>query len=327
MTPNGVVVLAEHRRGELADITLELLACGRIIANATASPLRCVILTDVPESFLALPLGADKVVIVKDEALGGFSPETHVKVLSHLLRDMSPRLILAGNTLSGSDLAGPLSLALDASLVSGCVAVEPRNGSIVATSQICGGKLRAVSEFPPGTGMALLMPGSYPKEAGMADRVPEIEIRVPPEPLAGLRTRFQGYEEPEAADVDVTKAEILVGAGRGVQEKANLAMLEELAVVLGGAVCASRPIVDQGWLPRTRQVGRSGATVKPRLYLALGISGAPEHVEGMKDSELIVAVNTDPTAPIFEVAHYGATVDLLEAVPILLKKLKALRGG
>jgi len=145
--------------------------------------------------------------------------------------------------------------------------------------------------------------------------------------LRGLPVRFLELVEPSLGDVDVRKVPILVAAGRGVQSKANLEAVEALAKTLGGAVCATRPIVDQGWLPRARQVGRSGMIVKPRLYLALGVSGAPEHVEGMKESGLIVAVNTDPEAPIFDVAHFGATVDLLKLVPILAARIEAAKGG
>jgi electron transfer flavoprotein alpha subunit len=132
---------------------------------------------------------------------------------------------------------------------------------------------------------------------------------------------------PEAGDVDITKAEILVGVGRGIQRKENLAMAEELAGLLGGTVCASRPVIDQGWLPLSRQVGKSGMVVRPKLYVALGISGASEHVEGMKDSDLIVAINTDAKAPIFDAADYGAAADLFEVVPALLDELKAGRAA
>ena len=132
--------------------------------------------------------------------------------------------------------------------------------------------------------------------------------------------------EPEPGDVDIAKAEVLVGVGRGIQRSENLPMVEELAGLLGGALCASRPVVDQGWLPPSRQVGKSGMTVKPKLYFALGISGAPEHVEGMKDSDLIVAINTDSKAPIFDVAEYGAAADLSEVVPALVEELKTSRA-
>ena len=131
-----------------------------------------------------------------------------------------------------------------------------------------------------------------------------------------------GYEEPAAGDIDITQQEVLVSVGRGLQGEANLDLAEELAEVLGGAVSGSRPAIDMGWLPMTRQVGKSGMQVKPKLYLALGISGAPEHVEGMKDSTLIIAINSDAGAPIFNVAHFGVAEDLLEVVPVLIDKAK-----
>ena len=137
-----------------------------------------------------------------------------------------------------------------------------------------------------------------------------------------MNTRFLQLIEPEAGDVDITQADIIVSVGRGIGSEDNIEVAEELAQALGGVVAASRPIIDAGWLPRTRQVGKSGLTVKPKLYLALGISGAPEHVEGMKDSELIIAVNTDPQAPIFEVAHYGVVADLFDVVDALLEKVQ-----
>ncbi len=126
--------------------------------------------------------------------------------------------------------------------------------------------------------------------------------------------------------MDITQQDLLVAVGRGIQQKDNLELAEELAQALGGAVCASRPVVDQGWLPPTRQVGKSGMTVKPKLYLALGISGAPEHQEGMKGAEVIIAVNTDPKAPIFDIAHFGAELDVLDLLPALTEAIQAKKG-
>jgi len=142
-----------------------------------------------------------------------------------------------------------------------------------------------------------------------------------------VRTVFRKWIEPPPGDVDITKVSVLVSVGRGIKSAENVAQAQELADLLGGAVSGSRPVIDQGWLPKTRQVGKSGMTVKSKLYLALGISGAPEHVEGMKGAELIVAINTDPRAPIFSVAHYGAVANLFDVLTPLTKEIKARQGS
>ncbi len=327
MSPNETVVIAEHMKGELADITLEMLACGREIAEASGVQLICIVLTDDPGPFKALPLVANRTIIVQNPSLASFNPEMYSKVLGHLLKEISPRLVLIGSTSVGMDLAGTLSVTLGAATIGNCTKVQFDAGKLVFTSKLYGGKLTALSEVETGIVLCSLMAGSYAKEQGMKNEVPQVEIRESPVSLDGLKIQFKELVEPEVADVDLTKVPVLIAAGRGIQGQENIQILEELAKLLGGAVCASRPVVDQGWLPRTRQVGRSGAIVTPRLYLALGISGAPEHIEGMKGSDLIIAVNTDKDAPIYEVAHFGANIDLLDLVPVLTEKLKELKGG
>jgi electron transfer flavoprotein alpha subunit len=161
--------------------------------------------------------------------------------------------------------------------------------------------------------------GTFPADAGRSGGAGAVE-KVAAAATDG-RVRFKGLHRPEAGDVDITREAILVSVGRGIGEKDNIEIVEALAAALGGAVSSSRPIADAGWLPRTRQVGKSGLRVKPKLYLALGISGAPEHLEGMRGAELIIAINTDPRAPIFGVAHYGAVVDLLDVATALTTRL------
>ena len=145
-------------------------------------------------------------------------------------------------------------------------------------------------------------------------------------PAGESKVIFKRFIEPETGDVDITKQDVLVSVGRGIENESNLEPAEELAKLLGGAVCGSRPVIDQGWLPLSRQVGKSGMIVRPKLYLALGISGAPEHVEGMKDSELIIAINSDPKAPIFNIAHYGAVADIQELIPELKDAIEKKKG-
>jgi electron transfer flavoprotein alpha subunit len=189
----------------------------------------------------------------------------------------------------------------------------------LVTCQLYAGKITARVRFDGGRGIATVVAGAFPAVAGEMPGSPSIE-RLPPA-ASDDRVRFRRLIRPEAGDVDITRQPILVSVGRGIGEAENLGAAEALAAVLGGAVSSSRPIADAGWLPRTRQVGKSGLRVKPRLYFALGISGAPEHLEGMRDAELIVAVNTDPHAPIFGVAHYGAVADILEVMPALTQRL------
>lgn len=327
MSPAPIAVIAEHRKGELAEISLELLACGRKLADDTKVQLHCFLLTEKTEPFKALPLAADKLLIIQHKLLAEFNPDACLKALIPALKELSPALVLLGNTSSGMDLAGALSTALNAKVVGNASQLTAEGGKFVVTSKIYGGKILSRCEISEGAGIALLSAGNYPKEGGMRKQLPEVETVEPHVAMEPPRIVFREYIEPEVVGVDIAKVPILVAAGRGIESQDNLEMMEELAEALGGAVCGTRPLIDQEWLPRSRQVGRSGMTVKPRLYLALGVSGAPEHVEGMKDSELIIAVNQDKSAPIFDVAHYGSVADLFDVVPPLVERLKAERGG
>jgi electron transfer flavoprotein alpha subunit len=327
MSPGPVVVIAEHRKGELADISLELLACGRQLADATKSELNCILLAEKLEPFKGLPLAADKLLIIQHPLLSEFNPDAVLKALLPALRERSPDLVLIGNTSSGMDLSGALSKALNATVVGNASEVVAEEGRFIVTSRIYGGKIVSRCEISGGAGIVLLSAGNYPKEEGMRKQLPEVEIAEPHVAMEPARIVFREYIEPETTGVDISKVPVLVAAGRGIESEDNLEMMEELAEALGGAVCGTRPLIDQEWLPRSRQVGRSGMTVKPRLYLALGVSGAPEHVEGMKGAELIVAINLDESAPIFDVAQYGSVADLFDVAPPLIERLKAERGG
>ena len=181
-------------------------------------------------------------------------------------------------------------------------------------------------QVPEPTALVAMIPGEYQIEAGLAVSPPEIEWLPLPDNL-GIRMSVKQYIEPDAGDVDISKEDVLVSVGRGIQNQDNMALAQELADALGGVLVSSRPIVDQGWLPTSRLVGKSGKKVKAKLYLALGISGAPEHVEALGDSEMILAVNTDPEAPIFSTAKYGTTVDLLDLAPVLTEKIRLAKSS
>ena len=179
----------------------------------------------------------------------------------------------------------------------------------------------AEGELPQPTALVTMVPGGYKVEEGQTDKAPKV-TDVPAPDLGEIRVQLVEYIEPEAGDVDISKESFLVAVGRGLQNEDDLALAQELADAFGGAVCASRPIVDQGWLPTTRLVGKSGLAVKPKIYLALGISGAPEHAQAITDSDMIIAINTDPNAPIFNIAKFGAEVDLIEFTEVMLEQLQ-----
>jgi len=319
-----VLVVAEALKGRWSEVTFELLAAGRTLARDLGGPLSVVAIGDGITA-LARSLGAaDSVLCAEDPALADFNPEAYLRVLEAVVSQRTPRIVLVANTSMGMDLAAPLAARTRLPLVAYCRHVWAEDGKVVARSQIYGGKIMAEVALE-GRGILSVLAGSFPAEAGRVDGEPDVQT-FPAPPLDGVRTKFTRLVEPEASDVDITRQEILVAVGRGIGDKENLPLAEDLADALGGVVCASRPLIDNGWLPKTRQVGKSGLTVKPKLYLAAGISGAPEHVEGMKDSELIIAINSDPRAPIFDVAHYGVVGDLFDLLPAFAEAIRGRKG-
>ena len=317
-----ILVIAEHFRGSLNNVTFELLGKGRELAQGLGGKLAVALLGSEVRD-LAGRLGAADTVLVADRPeLREFAPDAYAGILEGLLKDEKPRLVLMGSTSVGLDLLSLLSARGDFPCIDNCTRLEMQDGTIVATSQIYGGKLLAEVALAEATTLLAVVPGMFPLEAGKVGGMPELKSLAIPGDLPAARITFRKLIEPPPGDVDITQSPVLVAVGRGIQNAENLPLAEELAEALGGAVCASRPVIDQGWLPLTRQVGKSGMTVKPKLYLALGISGAPEHLEGMKQAELIVAVNTDPNAPIFAAAHYGTETDALDLLPLLIEGVR-----
>lgn len=314
-----VIVLVEHRDGAVSEGTFELLGRARGLAAESGGAAVALLLGDATDRLVDELGAADRVIVVEDGALADFTPSAYQAVVVPIVRQRDPLLFLAPNTAVGMDVAAGLSAASGLPLAAYATAVDLVDGTPRVTCQLYAGKIDVRVRFRGDRGIATVVAGAFPAAAGQVAGRPAVERLAAPE--LDPRVRFLGLHRPEAGDVDITRESILVSVGRGVGERDNIELVEALASALGGAVSSSRPIADAGWLPRTRQVGKSGLRVKPRLYLALGISGAPEHLEGMRDAELIIAVNTDPRAPIFGVAHYGASADLLEVVPALTRRL------
>ncbi len=322
---NPVWVVAEQWQGRLTDITFEALALGRETADALGVPLQAVLLGHEAAA-LAESLGcADAVLYAEHPALKDPIPELHADVLAALVAERQPQIILTPLTNITMDTCALLAARLGVPGINFTVDLKVEEGAVEARCLLYGGKIEARVRAHSRPAVLGLWPGTRPAEKGRSEQPARVE-RVAAAPPADGRVQLKHYLEPEAGDVDLTKQDVLVAVGRGIQSKDNLELAEELAQALGGAVCGSRPVIDQGWLPLSRQVGKSGVIVKPKLYVAVGISGAPEHVEGMKDSALIVAFNTDPRAPIFNIAHYGVVSDALELLPALTEAVRARKG-
>jgi electron transfer flavoprotein alpha subunit len=323
---NEIFVLAEHRQGQIRDITFEMLTKGRELAEKTNSDLTAVLLgKEVKEQAETLSHYAEKVLLVEDAKLENFNSEAYHKALSSLINEHKPLLTMIGHTSFGVDLAPSLAAALKLPLATDCIELEFEGETLVITRQMYGGKVNVKATIHKAESyIVTVRQAAFPAQKSALNG----EITETLSPLSKEITgkRFIEYVLPPPGGVDITAADVLVGIGRGIKDESNMPMVEELAKAFGGVLACSRPIVDKGWLPTDRQVGTSGKTVKPKLYIALGISGAFQHVLGMKNSDLIIAVNKDSNAPIFSFADYGVVEDLFKIVSPLKSKICELKG-
>ena len=322
-----VFVLAEHRQGQIRDITFEMLAKARELTEKTNSELITVILgKDIKEHAKTLAEHAKSVILIEDAELENFNSVAYKKILSELITEHKPLLVMIGHTSYGIELAPRLATALNSPLATDCIGLSLEDDILIATRQIYGGKVNVkITARKAETYMVTIRQAAFTAQKPMEPihgQIIEIESSLGEEIV---EKRFIGYVMPPLGGFDITGAEKLVGIGRGIRDQANMAMMEELAKALGATLACSRPIVDKGWLPSDRQVGSSGKTVKPKLYIAVGISGAFQHVLGMKNSDLIVAVNKDPKAPIFNFADYGVVEDLFKIIPSLKNKINEVK--
>ncbi len=318
-----IFVLAEHRQGSMRDITFEMLTKAREIAVKTSAETTAILLgSNVRELTKSLSDYANNVVLVENARLQNFNSEAYKQTLSALIKERKPFLVMMGHTSYGIDLAPRLAVALKLPLATDLVDLEFENGALMTTRQMYGGKVNVKAKARNAeTYIATI------RQAAFAAQKPSPpangQVKEFPSPLTQdiAEKRFLQYVLPPPGGVDITAAEKLVGIGRGIKDVANIPIVEELAKSMGAVLSCSRPIVDKGWLPTDRQVGTSGKTVKPKLYMAMGISGAFQHILGMKSSDLIIAVNKDPKAPIFSFSDYGVVEDLFKVAPSLKNKI------
>jgi len=321
-----ILVLAEHRSGVLRDVSLEMLvAAGQVAAETGGSIVTVLMGSGVDGMAEKLAGYSDKVLYIDDPLFASYNPENIQAVLAELIKEQKPELVMVGHTTQGVDMAPALAVQLDMPYVTDAVGVNVVDGAIKPVRTYYQGKVSADYAFK-GEAPYLLTVRESSFTVGDAPKSGTIEKIECPLKAEIESRKFVEYLEAAVGDVDITQADILVSVGRGIKEPKNLELIEELANELGAVISCSRAVVDAGWLPHERQVGTSGKTVKPKIYLAIGISGAFEHVAGMKGSKNIIAINKDPNAPIFAVATYGIVDDLFKVVPKLIEKIREMKA-
>ena len=317
-----IMVIAEQTQGEFRKVTYEALSTAQKIAGETSADISAVVLGNGIETAAAdlARYGAAKIIVAEDEALADFSVEAYTNTIADIIAKASPAVILMGATSQGKDLAARLSVRLNAALANDCVAVRSEGGQIIASRFMYGGKIAAELALSSEPVIATLRPNTaVVTETAGAGAVDKITPNI-----GQVRTKVLG-SQLESEKVDLTEADVVVSGGRGMGGS-DFSIIESLAQVLGGAVGASRSAVDEGWRPASDQVGQTGKTVSPNLYIACGISGAIQHLAGMSSSKTIVAINKDPEAPLISKADYTIVGDLFEVVPALTEEIKKVKG-
>jgi len=324
---NGILVFIEHKAGSLNKTSLEAIAAAQQLGSETGQGVSAVVLGSGAQSLAQEIAAYDlvKVINVDHPQLADYTPDAYASAMEQVVRALDPQYVLMSHTYLVRDFAPKVAARFGKGLIGDCIRMNVDAGKLTLTRRIFLGKLDAdvVSDgqaplfatFQSGA----FRPDQARKGSGAAIEempVDVVEARMKPE---------APFQEVKQA-VDLNKADVIVAVGRGIKNKDNIALAEKLAEVLGGDLAASRPICDAEWLPIDRQIGSSGQTVAPKLYIALGISGAIQHLVGMKNSQTIVAINKDPEAPIFDIADYGIVGDLFEALPVLTEEIRKLKS-
>lgn len=319
---SGVWVWIEHDQGKIGAISLEALGVAHRVADALGQPVTALVaghnVQEVADA--AFNYGAAGVLGVDDETLADFRVEAHGPLVAHLVQEREPAVLVGGASIRGRDLLAWVAAQLDAGLVPDGIDVRVEDGKVVVTRPVYAGKLLADVHVNDGLQIISVRSRALPpaEETGGSG---EAEWLQPVVAEDDVPTEVTGFES-SAGEVSLNDARIIVSGGRGVGGPEGFQPIRELAEVLGGAVGASRATVDAGWIPYEHQVGQTGKTVSPDLYIANGISGAIQHQAGMRTSKIIVAINTDPDAPIFKLAHYGIVNDLFDVVPALAEEFR-----
>jgi electron transfer flavoprotein alpha subunit len=327
--PGEIVVLVEHADGKVDSVTLQLLAAGRLLADQLKVDLVALACGHELSSVAAALQnhGMDKILVVENPALATAAGEVQARVIAQAAAPMQPRFVLVGYTLIGMELTPAIAVHLGMNALTNCVGVKLDNGAVIVTRPVFDSTQHAhIALDQSDSAVIALQKGSFEPIAPSARQAAVESVAVDVAAIPA-RSKVLAITDEPVGDVDITKADIVVSVGRGIGTEEKISVIAELADALGGVLACSRPVVDVGWLPRERQVGASGRTVTPKVYVACGISGAIQHLMGMRDAHRIIAINKDPNAPIFAVAHIGVVGDLFEIVPALTKAAKEAKAG
>ena len=321
-----ILTFAEQRDGKLKRASLETVSEARRLAGPLSASVTSVVIGPGSEPLAAelTAQGADRVVVFDDAAFGSYSTESYARALGAAIGEAKPSVVLVPFTAMGKDLAPRVAAKIGAGLASDCVALEVKDGKLVARRPMYAGKAYATVEWAGEPQMATLRPNVFPLGPKDADRTVTVARGTVD---VSARAKATSVTATAQGKVQLAEAQIIVSGGRGLKGPENFHLVEGLAEALGAAVGASRAVVDAGWVDHQLQVGQTGRTVSPSLYVACGISGAIQHLAGMSSSKYIVAINKDKDAPIFKVADYGIVGDLFEVLPKLTEAARAHRAS
>ena len=321
-------VIAEHRLGEIREITFEMLWKAGELAQEHSHTITAILLGhEVNPIAENISDRADKIIIFDDERLKNFNADAYKGIIAGLIEESKPTLTLVGNTSWGMELAPCLAVRAGLPLATDCIDIIFKDDKLIAQRQMFSGKIFSNVSFAPSAGYILTIRSGVFSKDRIGDRQAEIVKKDFPLKDMPLKKDFIEFVETAAGDVDITQAELLVSVGRGIGEEENIALVKELAEALNGVVSCSRPIVDKNWLPKYLQVGTSGKSVSPKVYIAVGISGAFQHLAGLSGAGTVIAINKDPKAPIFRTADYGIVDDLFKVLPVLKDKVLETKKG
>jgi electron transfer flavoprotein alpha subunit len=315
---SDILAVAEHRRGELRDVSLELVTAGRQLADATGGDLHVAVVGGDTESF-AETLNRDGVDAIHTVSEGEeFNHDVYAQAVEALHAEVDPEILVMPNSVNGLDYAPAVANSLDLPLATDAVDLA-YDGGLTVTREMYGSKVETTIDVGGDQQAVTIRGAEWPAAEGVGDaEVSEFDVDTDTD----SGSTVTGFEEVGGGDVDISEADFIVSIGRGIEEEENLDLIRDLVDATDATLASSRPIVDSGWLPKNRQVGQSGKVVTPTVYLAIGISGAVQHVAGMKGADNIIAVNTDPNAPIFDIADYAIVGDLFEVVPELIEEFE-----